>query len=176
MVVISISMCASCVFGMRIICCTIEPPFCMHHTYLCNLRCTFLCGKGNFKGKTSMFLKMIVTDNMFFFFLCRRGITWVSVVTNCLTDCTFYSWVMSARTITVLKFHQVLLIFGVPFEQSRLHSASEISSMENTATHKKLALLFTLTVFIFQGQFQSTFTAMTVKLNHRLNECNLSDK
>lgn len=76
----------------------------------------------------------------------------------------------------MLKFHQVLLIFGVPFEQSRLHAASEISSMENTATHKKLALLFTLTVFIFQGQFQPTFTAMTVKLNHRLNECKLSDK
>lgn len=69
MVVISISMCASCVFGMRIICCTIEPPFCMHHTYLCNLRCTFLCGKGNFKGKTYVFKNDCDRQYVFFFFV-----------------------------------------------------------------------------------------------------------
>lgn len=149
MVVISISMCALCVFGMRIICCTIEPSFCMHHTYLCNLRCTFLCGKGNFKGKTCMFFKNDCDRQCVFFFSLLKRHYMSKCVTNCLTDCTFYSWVMSARTITVLKFHQVLLIFGAPFEQSRLHSASEISSMENTATHKKLALLFTLTPYLF---------------------------
>lgn len=105
--------------------------------------------KETLRVKLVCFLKMIVTDNVFFFFSLLKRHYMSKCVTNCLTDCTFYSWVMSARTITVLKFHQVLLIFGAPFEQSRLHSASEISSMENTATHKKLALLFTLTPYLF---------------------------